>query len=70
MNYRPWLASERAIGDSKACVRSFLRSDHLSNPTIPLADELRQAVQVTQRDVDGPIRLLTICAASVTTRVP
>lgn len=48
------------IGENKVAVRSFLRSDHLRNPAIPLADELRQTVvRATKRELHGPVRLLT-----------
>lgn len=40
--------------------RSFLRRDHLFQPTLPLADEVRQIVrEQTGREATGPIRLLT-----------
>ncbi len=57
----PALVGKRSlIGDNKASVRSFLRSDHLRSPSIPLAEELRQTVvQATKRELHGPVRLLT-----------
>ncbi|QDU92506.1 DUF1365 domain-containing protein [Lignipirellula cremea] len=48
------------IASSSQATRSFLRSDHLFDPSLPLADEVRELVreQTGQRPV-GPIRLLT-----------
>ncbi|MEZ6138480.1 MAG: DUF1365 domain-containing protein [Pirellulaceae bacterium] len=61
LNEIPALVGRRSlIGDSKTSVRSFLRSDHLFDPAIPLTQELRQTVFLaTERESNGPIRLLT-----------
>ena len=48
------------IGTTKSSIRSFLRSDHLFDAAIPLAEEVRKVIgDQTGRAPVGPIRLLT-----------
>lgn len=57
----PSLVGRRALlGDTGKGLRSFLRADHLFDPAIPLAEEVRALVgQETGHEPGGPIRLLT-----------
>jgi DUF1365 family protein len=57
----PMLVDRRGLfGQSKYASRSFLRSDHLFDPSRPLVDEVRDIVrQQSGRSCQGPIRLLT-----------
>lgn len=57
----PSLVGRRGlISGSKHASRSFLRSDHLFDNSLPLADEVRQLIhQRTGQTPLGPIRLLT-----------
>jgi DUF1365 family protein len=48
------------LAGNKYASRSFLRSDHLKDPSQPLADEVRDVIlRQTGQASDGPIRLLT-----------
>ncbi|MCA9200967.1 MAG: DUF1365 family protein, partial [Planctomycetales bacterium] len=57
----PSLVGRRAlIGASGRAIRSFLRADHLYDPAVPLATEVRSIVhEQTNYETAGPIRLLT-----------
>ncbi|MEO8497387.1 MAG: DUF1365 domain-containing protein, partial [Planctomycetota bacterium] len=57
----PRLAGNRGLfGRNKCASRSFLRSDHLFDPSRPLADEVREIIrEQTGQRCAGPIRLLT-----------
>lgn len=57
----PAVVGRRAlIGETGRVVRSFLRSDHLFQPAVPLADEVRSIIhEQTGHELSGPIRLLT-----------
>ena len=57
----PTLVGRRGLlAGSKYASRSFLRTDHLYNPSQPLADEVRDVIlRQTGQSSHGPIRLLT-----------
>ncbi len=54
------VGSSALIGDTAKGLRSFLRADHLFDPSMPLDEEVRALVrQETGHAPGGPIRLLT-----------
>jgi DUF1365 family protein len=57
----PTLVGRRGLlAGSKYALRSFLRTDHLYEPSQPLADEVRDVIRrQTGQSSHGPIRLLT-----------